>query len=205
MHTCTRVADTSCPCCNHGAAWECGQIGSQCSDVSSERCKKHVSLYGLSVLIWKNLLKDAAGETGCGEELRRPTSVKGSLSKEPGVVFKEGRLISLMSGNETWQMSKVVGFFVFCFKKKKFLPSSDIVSRLLRGGEGAENMHSWSPGPVFLRCMYLDFHFGEASRKLQDTAYAGGWATACLCHPTLLLHWAACAGFNCSSPGCAES
>jgi len=46
-------------------------------------------------------LKDAAGETDCGEELRRPTSVKGSLSKEQGVVFKEGRLISLMSGNET--------------------------------------------------------------------------------------------------------
>lgn len=38
---------------------------------------------------------------------RRPTSKKGSLSKEPGVVFKAGRLISLMSGNETWQMSKV--------------------------------------------------------------------------------------------------
>ena len=32
--------------------------------------------------------------------------------EEPGVVFKEGTLISLMSGNETWQMSKV-------FLKKK--------------------------------------------------------------------------------------
>lgn len=46
-------------------------------------------------------MKAAAGETGCGEELRRATSKKGSLSKEPGVVFKEGRLISVMSGDET--------------------------------------------------------------------------------------------------------
>lgn len=101
VHAYTHVVDTSRP---HSLLLCCP--GMQTDWVVTFSCEQQ-ALQRACQPIWVVCSDLKKSLEGCsrGDRLwrgaRRPTSKKGSLLKEPGVVFKEDRLISLMSGDET--------------------------------------------------------------------------------------------------------